>query len=120
LARSFSCARNPRHMVSRTPVSSQSLSRRQHVLALPYRDGRALHGAPVQRIQRIPSKHCRSSTRGRPPWGRAFGRGSCSRIFAHCLSVTLCHAMTTTPHHLHSHRHRLILSRVQKHQGVLK
>ena len=33
----------------------------------PYCFGNLLQGDPVRRIQRMPSKHLRSSTRGRPP-----------------------------------------------------
>jgi hypothetical protein len=61
--------------LSRRPVSSHCLSRRQQVLGLPYRRGNSLHWAPVQRIQRMPSKQRRSSTRGRPPRRDTFGWG---------------------------------------------
>jgi hypothetical protein len=61
-SRSFRRARKARQSVGSTPVSSHCLSRRQQVLGLPYRRGSSLHGAPVQRIQRMPSKQRRSST----------------------------------------------------------
>jgi hypothetical protein len=75
LSSSWSWTRNARHNFRSTPLSSHSLSRRQQVLGLPYRRGSSLHGAPVQRIQRMPSKQRRLLTRGRPPLGRGFGGG---------------------------------------------
>ena len=68
-SRSFKSARSARHIASSVPSSSQVRSRRQQVVGLPYRRGSSLQGAPVQRIQRMPSKHFRSSARGRPPRG---------------------------------------------------
>jgi hypothetical protein len=61
-SRSSRRARKARQSVSSTPVSSHCLSRRQQVLGLPYRRGSSLHGAPVQRTQRMPSKRRWSST----------------------------------------------------------
>jgi hypothetical protein len=72
---SLSWAKKARQSLSSTPVSSHCLSRRQQALGLPYRRGNALHGAPVQRIQRMPSKQRRSGTRGRPPRRNTFGGG---------------------------------------------
>src|SRR5262249_26483000 len=43
-----------RRRASNTPLSSHCRRRRQQVVALPYRDGNSLQGAPVQRIQRMP------------------------------------------------------------------
>ena len=63
-ARSFKSARKARHMLSRVPSSSHVRRRRQRAVGLPYRRGSSLQGAPVQRIQRMPSKHFRSSARG--------------------------------------------------------
>jgi hypothetical protein len=80
------------------PSASQSRSRRQHVVGLPYRRGNSLHGAPVHKIQRIPSKHWRSSARGRPPRGDGRFPGRCARTAAHCASVNPRHMP-----HLHHH-----------------
>jgi hypothetical protein len=84
---SFKSARKPRHSASSVPSSSHCRSRRQHVLELPYVRGNALHGAPVHRIHRIPSKHLRGSAGGRPPRGLLLRRGSCGAIRAHCASL---------------------------------
>ena len=77
------------HMSLMTPASCQSLRRRQHVEKWGYSGGRSCHLAPVLRIQRIPSKHPRSSAGGRPPLGLG-GRGGISGlIFSHCSSVNI-------------------------------
>jgi hypothetical protein len=94
---SLSWAKKARQSWSNTPVSSQCLRRRQQVLGLPYRRGNSLHWAPVQRIQRIPSKQRRSSTRGRPPRADAFGSGRWTRIAAHCSFVSSRHAICRPP-----------------------
>jgi hypothetical protein len=91
--RSFNSARNARQSRSSVPSSSQVRSRLQQVVGLPYRRGSSLHGAPVQRTQRMPSKHFRSSIRGRPPRGLGEWTGKCSARRAHCTSVSLRHAM---------------------------
>jgi hypothetical protein len=90
---SLSWAKKARQRWSSTPVSSHSLSRRQQVLGLPYRRGSSLHWAPVQRIQRMPSKQRRSSRRGRPPRGDTCGCGRWTRIAFHCCEVRPRHAM---------------------------
>ena len=94
---SFRRARKARQSLSSTPVSSHCLSRRQQVLGLPYRRGRSLHWAPVQSIQRMPSKQRRSSTRGRPPRGDVLGAGRWTRIASHCCWVSFRHAMGCPP-----------------------
>src|SRR5215510_13993942 len=91
--RSLSWLRKARHSVRSTPLSSHCRSRRQHVVELPYRDGSSLQGAPVHRIQRMPSKQRRGSARGRPPRRWRFSRGSCGRIRSHCASVRARHSM---------------------------
>lgn len=93
LSRSFKSARKARHRLSSVPSASQLKSRRQQVVGLPYLRGSSLQGAPVQRIQRIPSKHFRSSARGRPPRGLGGWTGRCSLRRAHCTSVSLRHAI---------------------------
>ena len=90
---SLSWAKKARQSWSSTPVSSHSLSRRQQVLGLPYRRGSSLHWAPVQRIQRMPSKQRRSFRRGRPPRGDTCGGGRWTRIACHCCVVSPRHAM---------------------------
>jgi hypothetical protein len=102
-SRSLSWARNARHNLSRMPISSQCLSRRQHVLGLLYRRGSSLHWAPVQRIQRMPSKQRRSSTRGRPPRPDGFDVGRWGRMASHCCLVSPRHAMTRLPFSLAIH-----------------
>jgi hypothetical protein len=94
---SLSWARKARHSSSSRPVSSHCLSRRQQVLGLPYRRGSSLHCAPVQRIQRMPSKQRRSSMRGRPPREEVFGGGRWTRIASHCAFVSRRHAMCCPP-----------------------
>jgi hypothetical protein len=68
-------ARKARQRLNSTPVSSQVLSRRQQVLGQPNRRGSSLHWAPVHRVQRMPSRQRRSSTRGRPPRADIFASG---------------------------------------------
>src|SRR3989304_3957054 len=98
LSWSLSWANKARHSSRNTPLSSHAFSRRQHVLGLPYRSGSTLHGAPVHRIHKIPSKHRRSSTRGRPPFlPRLLAAGRWSRIFFHCASLCSCHALPPLP-----------------------
>ena len=98
---SFNWARKARHIFSKMPALVHCCNRRWTVLLVPYREGNSLHGAPVQRIHRIPSKHFRSSAGGRPPL-RSFLRqgflrtGRCSRTFSHCSSVRLLQAMSPT------------------------
>jgi hypothetical protein len=90
---SLSWAKKARQSLSSTPVSSHCLSRRQQVLGLLYRRGSSLHCAPVQRIQRMPSKQRRSSTRGRQPREVALGCGRWTPMAAHCCLVSRRHAM---------------------------
>jgi hypothetical protein len=92
-SRSFKSARKARHRLSSVPSSSQVKRRRQQVVGLPYLPGSSLQGAPVHRIQRMPSKHFRSSARGRPPRGLGGWAGRCSLRHAHCTSVSLRHAI---------------------------
>lgn len=104
---SFRSARNPRHSASSVPSSSHWRRRRQQVVELPYFRGSAFHGAPVQRIHRMPSKHLRGSAGGRPPRGLRLRRGSCGAIRAHCASLNRpLNAMA----HLHVRNHGLNLN----------
>ena len=98
LSRSLSCAKRPRHIFSRTPLSSHSRNLRQQVEELPYRLGNSLHCAPVHRIHKMPSKQRRSSARGLPPFGLGLCCGRYALIFSHCLSVNCLHAMLSKNH----------------------
>ena len=86
-------SRKARHMFRSTSDSAHSFKRRWTVLFEPYLSGNSLQGAPVQRIQRMPSKHKRSSAGGRPPFFRRLRLGSSALINSHCLSVTARQAM---------------------------
>ena len=88
LSASLRSARNARHRASSVPSSSHCRSRRQQVVELPYLRGSTFHGAPVQRIHRMPSKHLRGSAKGRPPRGFRLRRGRCGAIRAHCASLS--------------------------------
>src|SRR5437899_165645 len=86
--RSFNSPRNARQILSQTPCSSQSRSRRQHVEGWGYFSGRSCHRAPLRRIHRIPSNTRRLSIHGRPPWRCLGGFGRKRAIFFHCASVS--------------------------------
>ena len=68
--------RNLRQTSNQTPWSSQSRNRRQHVDALGYRSGKSCQRAPVRKTHKIPSRTCRLSIGGRPPFRFGFGSGS--------------------------------------------
>lgn len=85
---SSSWSRKARHMFKSTSFSAHCFKRRCTVLLEPYRSGNSLHGAPVQRSQRMPSKHWRSSAGGRPPFFCRLRLGSSALINSHCLSET--------------------------------
>jgi len=99
---SSSWARNARQIFSRVPSLAHFCKRRWMVLEGPYRRGSSLHGEPVQRIHKIPSKQLRSSKGGRPPvrsffrHGR-FRSGSSALTFSHCRSVNFLHANFRVP-----------------------
>lgn len=84
---SLSWTRKACHSVKNISFSSRSLSHRQQVLGLPYCRGGLLQVGPVQRIQRIPSMPCRSSTEGRPFLGQGLGTGKWTQTFFYCSSV---------------------------------
>jgi len=54
------------------------------VLGLPFSRGSSFHWEPVRRIERMPSKHCRSGSLGRPSLRLAGRSGRCMRILSHC------------------------------------
>jgi hypothetical protein len=93
LPASLSWSSSARHRRNRTPLAAHPARRLWTALFEPYRRGNALQGAPVQRIDRIPSKHCRSLRRGRPPRGGGIRGGRCCAMTFHCLSVTARQAM---------------------------
>src|SRR5712692_2975470 len=86
--RSFNSPRNARQILSQTPCSSQSRSRRQHVEGCGYFSGRSCQRAPLRRIHRIPSTTRRFSIHGRPPRRGFASFGSKGAIFFHCASVS--------------------------------
>jgi hypothetical protein len=85
---SFNSARNARQIVSQTPCSSQSRSRRQQVAGEGNSSGKSCHRAPLRRIHKMPSSTLRSGDGGRPPRGRGGRWGSKGRIFSHWASVS--------------------------------
>ena len=100
--RSESWAKKACQTFSRVPSLVHFRSRRYTLEGWPYREGNSLHGAPVQRIQRIPSKHFRSSLGGRPPFRsflrQGFFRGG--RFFAtsaHWASDNCLQANSSAP-----------------------
>jgi hypothetical protein len=73
---------------SQTPASCQSRSRRQQVMPQPHpiSGGRYSQGQPLLRMKRIPVRHARSETRGRPPFGFGDSGGNKGRIRSHSSS----------------------------------
>ena len=86
---SSSVSRKAIHRSSRTPSSSHSTSRRQHVLAEGNPSGRSRQRAPVLRTHKIPSRHSRSPARGRPPFREASFTGRYGLILSHCQSSNI-------------------------------
>jgi hypothetical protein len=78
---------NRRHAATITPASVQALCRLQQVEGDGYRSGKSCHRAPFFRIQRMPSRQARGSTRGRPPSGDGSGSSNRSLIRFHCESL---------------------------------
>jgi hypothetical protein len=97
--RSSSWSNTARHRFSNTPLWAHWHSRRCTVLGLPCRAGNSLHGAPVHRIHKMPSKHFRSSAGGRPPLGRAARGGNTSWTACHCRSDNDLHATISSLWH---------------------
>ena len=85
---SFNSARNARQILSQTPCSSQSRSRRQQVAGDGNSSGKSCHRAPLRSIHKMPSSTLRSGDGGRPPRGRGGRWGSKGRIFSHWASVS--------------------------------
>lgn len=76
-----------RQALNQTSCSSHSLSLRQHVEALPYSLGNSAHGAPVRRIQRMPSNTFRFFALGRPPFLPILLSGNKGSIFSQRSSL---------------------------------
>jgi hypothetical protein len=81
-----------RQASNQTPCSCQRCNRRQQVADEGNSSGRNRHAAPVCRIQRMPSRHARFGTGGRPRLSaRRLGRGNKGAIRSHCSFVnSLC------------------------------
>ena len=75
---------------SKTPAACQSRSRRQQVMPepQPISWGSLAHGMPVRSTKTMPSSTLRSSTGGRPPFGRGGRSGSKGAISAQSASGT--------------------------------
>jgi hypothetical protein len=73
-----------------TPAFCQSRSRRQQVMPQPQpiSRGSIARGMPLWSTKRIPANALRSSTGGRPPFGRGLGGGSSGATTAHSSSET--------------------------------
>ncbi len=84
--RSSSSASKARQTSSQIPSSSHSRRRRQQVEALGYRLGRSRQRAPLLSTQRMPSKTCRLSFQGLPPFFPGAVCGSIGSSFFHCSS----------------------------------
>ena len=67
---------------SQMPSACQSRRRRQQVMPDPQPSscGNICHGMPLRSTKRMPVRHARSGTRGRPPFGRGGGTGSSGAI----------------------------------------
>jgi hypothetical protein len=75
---------------SKTPAACQSLSLHQQVMPepQPIRWGRLAHGMPMRSTNTMPSSALRSSSGGRPPFGRSGRTGSKGAISAQRASGT--------------------------------
>ena len=71
---SSSCPIRMAWISAKTPSPAHSWSRRQQVVSDGKSPGRSCQRAPVRSSHNRPSKHSRSSSRGRPP----FGDGGCT------------------------------------------
>ena len=89
--------RKARHRFSSTSVSAHSFKRRWTELFEPYLSGNSLQGAPVHKIHKMPSKHLRSSSGGRPPLRDRLRLGKCCFMSSHCLSETERQAIGLLP-----------------------
>ena len=98
MAPSFPSRLSKRRWISgQIPSEVQRASRRQQVQPLPHPSstGRSFQGMPVFSTNRIPVRHFRSETRGRPPSGLGSRFGSSGAIAAQSSSVTNSAGMCT-------------------------
>ncbi|EWY36155.1 hypothetical protein N825_29880 [Skermanella stibiiresistens SB22] len=88
-------SRRTRCNVSHTPEACQSRSRRQQVIPdpQPISRGGISHGMPLLKTNRMPVSTARSSTGGRPPFGRGGRDGNSGATTAHSSSLTRGFAM---------------------------
>ena len=100
-----------RQASSQTPSSCQPCSRRQPVEGEGYSSGRYRLGAPVCRIDRMPSKQARLGAGGRPRLSlRGLGFGSKGSIKSHCSSVnSFCRSFMTEAHQLTCLTHKYLM-----------
>jgi len=93
------------------PSAVQRSSRLQHVQPLPQPNsaGRSFQGIPDFRTNRMPAKHLRSGTRGRPPLGRGTSIGRSGAISFQSSPVTRMEDMSN-PLSLGTHRHFLSIT----------
>lgn len=76
------------HACWNVPSSVQSFNRLQQVAGDGKMVGKSFQRAPVRNTQRMPSKHSRGGTRGRPPRRPIVGCGNRSSITSHWASVS--------------------------------
>lgn len=81
--------------LSQTPEACQSRSRRQQVMPepQPISCGSISHGMPLRNTNKMPVSAARSSTGGRPPFGRGGRDGNSGATTAHSSSLTRGFAM---------------------------
>lgn len=83
-----SCPRQRSHALANRPVVVHSCNLRQQVAGEGNDFGKSFHRVPVRRIHRMPSRHGRGSTRGRPPAREGGLQGNRSAMRSHCSSVS--------------------------------
>ena len=76
------------HAFWNVPSSVQSFNRLQQVAGDGKIVGKSFQRAPDRNTQRMPSRHARGGTRGRPPRRPIVGCGNRSSITTHCASVS--------------------------------
>ena len=86
--RPSSCRRHRCQARWNTPDSVHSCNLRQQVAGDGNDLGKSCQRAPVRRIQRMPSRQGRGSTRGRPPAREGGSQGKRSAMRNHCSSVS--------------------------------
>lgn len=87
---------NRRNALSSRPSLAHSVNRRQHVGYEGNSEGRSFQRAPLMSTHRMPSKHARESTLGRPPWRPGRPVRNKSEISDHCSSVSRQRALLSS------------------------